>query len=98
MIRMRRNAPDEDGLLRKRTQGAIEILERWIASLRQELAALAGRLYHQGPCAILIRGTAHPGTVLKYQDDVVVVSKPVVGRRWVFREKGPLPKPDGQAI
>ncbi|MDB5051692.1 MAG: hypothetical protein JWO30_4763 [Fibrobacteres bacterium] len=98
VIRLRRGASDEDVLLQKRTQGAMEILERWIASLRKELAELSKRLYIREPCQILIRGIAHPGTVFKYRDEIVVVTKPVVNRKWVFREKGALPTPEGQPI
>ncbi|MDB5104624.1 MAG: Flagellar Assembly Protein [Fibrobacteres bacterium] len=98
ILRLRRTGNDEETLLRKRTQGAMEILDRWIADLRKDLGDLAKRLYLHEPCTILIRGVAHPGTVLKYHDDVVVVSKAVTNRKWVFRDKGALPPPEGQAI
>jgi hypothetical protein len=76
----------------------MEILENWIGSLRKELTELSQRLYSREPCQILIRGIAHPGTVFKYRDEIVVVTKPVANRKWVFREKGALPPPEGQAI
>ncbi|HKP98139.1 MAG TPA: FapA family protein [Fibrobacteria bacterium] len=98
MIRLRRGASDEDVLLQKRAQGALELLERWIGSLRKDLAELSKRLYHPGPCGILIRGVAHPGTVLKYHDDVVVIANPIANRKWTFREKGLPPSAEGQAI
>jgi uncharacterized protein len=98
VIRLRRGTNDEDVLLQKRTQGAMEVLEHWIAVLRRDLGELSKRVRIHEPCAILIRGIAHPGTVLKYHDEVVVINKPVQNRKWVFRDKGALPSPDGQAI
>jgi uncharacterized protein (DUF342 family) len=98
IIRLRRGANDEDALLQKRTRGAMEILEHWIGVLRKELGELSSRLFIHEPCSILIRGIAHPGTVLKYHDDVLVVPRAVQGRKWVFREKGALPPAEGVAI
>ena len=98
VVRLRRGASDEDILLQKRTQGAMQVLEGWIAKLRRDLGELSRRLYSREPCTILIRGTAHPGTVLKYRDDVVVIPQAVSNRRWTFREKGDLPSADGQSI
>jgi uncharacterized protein len=95
VIRLRRGAESSDVMLRKRTQGAMEVLEFWIASLRKDLAELSARLWIHEPCTILIRGIAHPGTVLKYHDEVIVVPKELKGRKWVFREKGPLPPAEG---
>ncbi len=96
--RLRRGASDEDVLLQKRTQGAMDILGGWISALRRELADLADRLYTHEPCQILLRGTAHPGTVIKYHDDVIVVTKQLTNRKWVFRETGAPPPPEGQPI
>lgn len=98
VVRLRRGASDEEILLQKRTQGAMQILERWIGNLRRELGELSRRLYTRDPCTILIRGTAHPGTVLKYRDDVIVLNAPVSNRRWTFREKGGMPGAEGNAI
>lgn len=98
VVRLRRGPEDEDGLLLKRTRGAIQILEGRIAELRKELGELARRLYTREPCAILIRGVAHPGTVLKYRNDVIVLSAAVSNRRWTFRDKGEPPPADGLAV
>jgi uncharacterized protein (DUF342 family) len=95
VVRLRRGAADEDILLQKRTQGAMQILERWIGALRRDLGELSRRLYIREPCTILIRGTAHPGTVLKYHDDVIVLTTAVSNRRWTFRDKAPLPSAEG---
>jgi uncharacterized protein (DUF342 family) len=95
VIRLRRGTNDEDVLLQKRTQGAMDILQRWIGSLRKDLGELSQRLYIHEPCAVLIRGITYPGTVLKYHDDVLVVTRELQGRRWLFREKGALPPADG---
>jgi uncharacterized protein len=97
VIRLRRGADASDTLLHKRTQGATEVLEFWIAALRKEMAELSSRLWIHEPCTILIRGIAHPGTVLKYHDEVIVIPKELKGRKWVFREKGPLPPREGVA-
>ncbi|GEM_PF-2347670 len=98
VIRLRRGANDEDVLLQKRTQGAMDILDQWIGSLRKELSELSHRLYIHEPCTLLIRGTAYPGTVLKYHDDVIVINRELSNRRWVFREKGALPAAEGLPI
>jgi uncharacterized protein (DUF342 family) len=95
VIRLRRGSSDEDVLLQKRTQGGIEILERRIVSLRKDLAAAAKRLYHPGPCEVVLRGTAYPGTVLKYRESVIAVPKAMKNRRWIFRERAILPPPEG---
>jgi uncharacterized protein len=97
VIRLRRGANDVDVLLQKRTQGAMDILERWIGVLRKDLADLSKALYNHEPCQILIRGTAHPGTVLKYHDQVLVLTQAVSNRRYTFREKGPMPMLEGQS-
>jgi hypothetical protein len=62
------------------------------------MAELGDRLYIHEPCEILLRGIAHPGTVIKYHSDVIVVAKPLVNRKWVFREKGAPPPPEGAPI
>jgi uncharacterized protein (DUF342 family) len=95
VIRLRRGSSDEDVLLQKRTQGGIEILERRIILARKDLAAAAKRLYHPGPCEIILRGTAFPGTLLKYRESVIAVPKGMKKRRWIFRERGILPPPEG---
>lgn len=95
IVRLRRGAADEEALLQARAQGAMQILQAWIAKLRRDLGELSRRLYTREPCTILIRGTAHPGTVLKYRDDVVVLQAPVSNRRWTFRDRGPMPSADG---
>ncbi|MEO7427201.1 MAG: FapA family protein [Fibrobacteria bacterium] len=96
--RLRHGASGEDVLLHKRTQGGMEILQARIADLRARMAELGERLYNREPCEILLRGTAHPGTVIKYHDDVIVVTRPLVNRKWVFREKGAPPPPEGSPI
>ena len=97
VVRHARGPGDENVLLQKRTQGAMQVLEGWMAGLRKELGELGRRLYAREPCTILIRGTAHPGTVLKYRDEVIVLPSPVSNRRWTFREKGGLPPTEGSA-
>lgn len=95
VIRLRRGGNDEDVLLQKRTQGAMDILQHWIGILRKEIGELSRRLYNHEPCAVLIRGVTYPGTVLKYHDEVLVVTRELQGRRWLFREKGALPPANG---
>lgn len=95
ILRLRRSA-DEDLLLHKRVQGATEILERWIGGLKKELGDLSKRLYTQDGCEILIRGTVHPGTVIRWREHVLVVPGPLVNRRWYFKEKHILPPPEGR--
>ncbi len=97
VLRLRRGGADEEILLQKRTQGAMQILERWIGALRRNLGELSRKLYTRDACTILIRGTAHAGTVLKYRDDVIVLNAPVSNRRWTFREKGGMPGAEGNA-
>ncbi|MBW8886290.1 MAG: DUF342 domain-containing protein [Fibrobacteres bacterium] len=98
VLRLRRGAADEDILLEKRVQGAMQILEGWIGRLRRELGELARRMYIREPCTLIIRGTAHPGTVLKYHDDLIVLPSAVSNRRWTFRDKGPMPSTEGNSI
>lgn len=98
VVRLRRGAADEDILLEKRVQGAMQILEGWIGRLRRELGELSRRLYIREPCTLIIRGTAHPGTVLKYHDDLIVLTSAVSNRRWTFRDKGPMPSTEGNSI
>jgi uncharacterized protein len=98
VVRLRRGASDEDVLLQQRTQGAMQVVDRWMAGCRRELGELSRRLYTRDACTILIRGTAHPGTVLKYRDDVIVLNAPVTNRRWTFRDKGPMPGTEGYSI
>lgn len=98
IVRLRRGAADEETLLQKRAQGAIQVLEGWITTLRAELGELSNRLYIRDPVSIVIHGTAYPGTVLKYRDNVLVLPQKLVGRRWVFRGHGGLPPIEGAAI
>ncbi|HLP43299.1 MAG TPA: FapA family protein [Fibrobacteria bacterium] len=98
VLRLTRGGSDEDVLLHKRTQGAIEILARRIVACKRELAELSQRLYLPGPCEIKIRGTAHPGTVLKYRDQYLPVPGSVQNRKWIFKDKSSLPPPEGYAI
>ncbi len=96
VLRLTRGGADEETLLLARTQGALEILERRIAEARKEAAVLSTRLYLPGPCEVRIRGIAHPGTVIRYRDQLLLISSPVTNRRWVFRDKSPLPSSEGQ--
>lgn len=98
VIRLTRGGSDEDVLLLKRTQGASEILDRRITGCKKHLADLSQRLYLAGVCEIKIRGTTHPGTVIKYRDQLILVSEPVTNRKWVFRDKSPAPSAEGQAL
>jgi uncharacterized protein (DUF342 family) len=95
ILRLRRSS-DEDLLLHKRVQGGVEILERWIGGLKKDLGELSRRLYTSDPCEILIRGIIHPGTVIRWRDHVLVVPGPLVNRKWIFREKSPLPPAEGR--
>jgi uncharacterized protein (DUF342 family) len=98
VLRLRRGSSDEDFLLEKRVQGAMQILEGWIGRLRRELGELSRRMYIREPCTLIIRGTAHPGTVLKYHDDLIVLPSAVFNRRWTFRDKGPMPSTEGSSL
>jgi uncharacterized protein len=96
MMRLRRNPSDEDIMLQKRTQGAIENLERWMGTLRQELGELSKRLYSQEYCEILIRGSVYPGTVIKYREHVLIVPTKLTHRKWLFSPNAVLPPPEGR--
>lgn len=96
VLRLTRGGSDEEVLLLARTQGAMEILERRIAAARKEISGLTARLYLAGPCEVRIRGIAHPGTVIRYREQLLLISSPVSNRRWIFREKSPLPSSEGQ--
>jgi uncharacterized protein (DUF342 family) len=98
VLRLRRNPSDEETLLHKRTQGAMENLDRWITDLRRKLAELSQRLYNPDICEILIRGVIHPGTVIKYREHILIVPTLLTHRKWLFREKGPVPPAEGHAI
>jgi uncharacterized protein (DUF342 family) len=95
VLRLNRGGSDEDLLLQKRTQGALEILARRIAACRKAMAELDERLYFPGLCEVVVRGTAYPGTVIKYRDYRITLSGRLNNRKWIFREKGPNPPMDG---
>jgi uncharacterized protein (DUF342 family) len=88
VLRVTRGGSDEDQLLHRRTEGAIDILSRRIAAFRDQLADLGRRLYLPGFCEVKIRGVAYPGTVIKYRDQVLVAPAELSNRRWIFRENG----------
>ena len=98
IILRRRNHSDEDILLHKRISGAMENLERWIGSLRSDLGELSKRLYNTDICELLIRGVVYPGTVIKYRDVVLVVPTLMSHRKWIFRDRGPMPPAEGIAL
>lgn len=98
VLRLTRGGSDEDNLLLKRTQGAMEILGRRLVAAKKEMSSLTARLYLPGACEIKIRGIAHPGTVIKYRDQFISINTELVNRRWVFRDKAPLPPKEGQVI
>jgi uncharacterized protein (DUF342 family) len=88
VLRVTRGGSDEDQLLFRRTEGAIDILSRRIAAFKDQLAELGRRLHLQGICEVKVRGQVHPGTVIKYRDQVLVVPAGLRNRRWIFRESG----------
>ena len=98
IILRRRHQSDEDLLLHKRILGAMENLERWIGLLRSDLGELSKRLYNTDVCELLIRGVVYPGTVIKYRDVVLVVPTLMSHRKWIFRERGLMPPPEGIAL
>lgn len=98
VLRLTRGGSDEDNLLLKRTQGAMDILGRRIVAAKRELSALGARLYLPGACEIKIRGIAYPGTVIKYRDQFITITSELVNRKWVFRDRAPLPPKEGQVI
>jgi hypothetical protein len=59
------------------------------------MAELDERLYFPGLCEVVVRGTAYPGTVIKYRDYRITLSGRLNNRKWIFREKGPNPPMDG---
>lgn len=95
ILRVVRAGADEDQLLLRRTSGAIDILSRRIAASREEFAELGRRLHLPGICEVKVRGHVHPGTVIKYRDQMVVVTAGLRKRRWIFRESGPRTPAEG---
>jgi uncharacterized protein (DUF342 family) len=89
---------DEDQLLHRRVQGALDIVDKWMGDLKKDLGDLSRRLYSPDACEILIRGTVHPGTVIRWRDQVLVVPGPLVARKWVFKEKFAPPPPEGRGM
>jgi uncharacterized protein (DUF342 family) len=98
IMRMRHSHSDEDLLLKKRTVGAMENLTLWIDALRISLGELSKRLYYNGICELLIRGVIYSGTVIKYRERVLIVPVKMSHRKWIFREHGPMPPPEGVSI
>ncbi len=98
VLRIRRASSDEDQLLQKRIQGAMQNLNRWIEEIRKQLVELASRLYSPDPCSIVIRGWIYPETVIKYRENILVVPSRIFGRKWTFRPAGPLPLVDGASL
>jgi uncharacterized protein (DUF342 family) len=98
VLRLTRGGSDEDNLLLKRTQGAMEILGRRVAAAKKEMSELTARLYLPGMCEIKIRGIAYPGTGIKYKDQFITINTELVNRRWIFKDKAPLPPREGQVL
>jgi uncharacterized protein len=98
VLRLRPNDSSEDYLLQKRSQGAMENLDRWVTSLRADLEELSRRLFNPEICKIMIRGIVYPGTVIKFQEKTLVVPTQLSNRKWIFRSNGPLPPVEGLPI
>ncbi len=98
LLRMRHSHSDEMMLLKKRTVGAMENLNIWMESLRSALGELSKRLYHNGICELLIRGVIYSETVIKYRERVLIVPVQISHRKWIFREHGAMPPPEGVSI
>lgn len=85
LVRWGSSVKPETRLLEQRTKGIIGFLGKALGTARQEVLELETRLYNPGDCFILVRGEAHPGTVLRYRDRAVFIKEIESGKRWVFK-------------
>ncbi|MDQ2999711.1 MAG: FapA family protein [Fibrobacterota bacterium] len=72
-------------LLEKRTKGILQFVRSSKESLATDIRILEARLYNPGDCFVHVRGNTYPGTILKYQDRIHIVSELAKGKRWLFR-------------
>ncbi|MEO7777879.1 MAG: FapA family protein [Fibrobacteria bacterium] len=75
-------------LLEQRTKGILPFMGKSQDVLKEEMRLLEQSLYNPEGCVISVRGTAYPGTVLKYKDRTIILSEISKGKRWLF---GPNP-------
>jgi hypothetical protein len=74
-------------LLEQRTRGVLQFIRPLKEGLVAKIKELEERLYNPGDCYIWVRGTAFPGTILRYQDRHVLLKEAAKGKRWLFRGK-----------
>jgi uncharacterized protein len=85
IVRWEAGANPENRLLEQRVKGVAALLEKVKQGLVSSLARLEEALHNPEECHILVAGTAHPGTVLKYRDRVIPVTEAMTRKRWVFK-------------
>jgi uncharacterized protein len=83
-------------LLEQRTRGVSQFLRPLHDALAKQIKELEDKLYNPGNCYIWIRGDAFPGTMLRYQDRIVLIKEVTRGKRWIFRGKQAAAQPQDQ--
>ena len=84
----------ENRLLAQRVKGVMQSLAERMTSLKGELNDLESRLFNTADCYIAIRGTAFPGTVLRYKDKTIMISEKAHNRRWLFQGGASARRPE----
>lgn len=85
IVRWEKGQKPENKLLEQRVKGVLKVLERLKTVLSAEINALESRLYHPGECCIAIRGTVHPGTLLRYKSKTMAITEETTNKRWIFK-------------
>ncbi|MEO6098077.1 MAG: FapA family protein [Fibrobacteria bacterium] len=72
-------------LLEQRTRGVSQFLRPLHDALAKQIKELQAKLYNPGNCYVWIKGDAFPGTMLRYQERIVLIKEVTRGKRWLFR-------------
>ncbi|HKP98354.1 MAG TPA: FapA family protein [Fibrobacteria bacterium] len=81
-------------LLEQRSRGVSQFLKPLRDAIAGQIKTLESKLYNPGDCYIWVKGDVFPGTMLRYQDRIVLVKEAARGKRWLFRGKKAAHEPD----
>ncbi len=94
LIRWGTDVKGDIRLLEQRSRGVAQFLKPLREALAAQIKELEGKLYNPGNCYIWVKGEVFPGTILRYQDRVVLIKELSRGKRWLFRGKLGAPQPN----
>lgn len=87
IVRWEAGRSAENRLIEQRVNGVAKLLEKVKRGLAAKLGELEQALYNPEECFIAVKGTAYPGTLLRYRDKVISITEPVHNKRWVFKRR-----------